>query len=179
MKTYVTYGFYMALAGLLLSLAFFFLGFHATAAKMQSTQIINTIGLLAIAISILAFGIKARRADVPATEEFGYGRAVLAGFLITLWACLFGIITNYLYFQLINPGITDIMVQAQMDKLEAKGLSGAQLEQAEKMTRMFMKPAMFAVVGFLGGLFWGTLISLVTAAFLKRKTTDAVPPLAA
>ena len=57
--------------------------------------------------------------------------------------------------------------------------SGTQLEQAEKMTRMFMKPAMFAVVGFLGGLFWGTLISLVTSAFLKRKATEDVPPLAA
>ena len=177
MKTYVTYGFYMALAGMLLSLAFYFLGFHSDAAKMASTQWINTVALLVICIAIIVLGTKARRADVPLTEDFGYGRALLAGFLITLWACLFGIITNYLYFHLINPGVTDIMVQMQMDKIEAKGVTGARLEQAEKMTRMFMQPAIFALVGFLGGLFWGTLISLVTSAFLRRKASE-VPPVA-
>ncbi|MDB6168129.1 MAG: hypothetical protein JWM88_993 [Verrucomicrobia bacterium] len=172
MKTYVTYGFFMALGGFLLALVLYFLGFHSDAAKYSSIQIVNTIALIAISVAVIALGTRARRADVPVTEEFGYGRALLAGFLITLFACLFGLITNFLYFQVINPGISEVIVQSQLDKLEAKGVTGARLEQAEKMTRMFMKPAIFTIVGFLGGLFWGTIISLIVAAFMRRKAVE-------
>ena len=172
MKTYVTYGFFMALGGLLLTLALFFLGFHSDAAKLSSSQWIGSVGGLAIGITVLTLGIKARRADVPVTEEFGYGRALAAGVMITLFGALFGIVTNYLYFQVINPNMADLIVQAQLDKMEAKGMSGAQLEQAEKGIRMFMKPVFSAIFGFIMGLFWGTIISLIAAAFLKRKAVD-------
>jgi len=172
MKTYVTYGFFMALGGMILTLALYFLGFHSDPAKFSTAQWIGSIGGLAIGITVLTLGIKARRAEVPATEEFSYGNAVAAGVAITLFGALFGIVTNCLYFQVINPGMSEIIVQAQLDKMEAKGMSGAQLEQAEKGIRFFMKPAITAVVGFVAGLFWGTIISLVAAAFLKRKATE-------
>jgi MFS family permease len=173
MKTYVTYGFFMAMGFLLLSLAFFFLGYHSDATKFSSIQLISNCLLPAIAIVVIVLGTKARRADVPLSEPFGYGRAFLAGFLITLFACLFGLVTNYLYFHVINPGMTDVMIQMQVDKLEAKGLTGDQLDRAEKMTRSMMgNPLIIAVFGFLGGLFWGTIISLITAIFLKRKHVE-------
>ena len=179
MKTNVTYGFFMALGGMLLTLALYFLGFHSDAAKLSSAQWIGSIGGLAIGVTVLTLGIKARRAAVPPTEEFSYGRALGAGVMITLFAALFGIVTNFLYFQVINPGMTDIIVQAQLDKMEAKGLSGAQLERAEKGIRMFMKPVFSACFAFVGGMFWGTIISLIAAAFLKRKPTGDQPPVAA
>lgn len=176
MKTYVTYGFFMALGNLLVSLALYFLGFHNDPAKMAAAQWIGTVGGLAVGITTIVLGTKARRAEVPATEDFGYGRALGAGVMVTLFACIFSIFTTYLYFNVINPGMTDLMVQAQLDKMEAKGMSGAQLEQAEKGIRMFMKPAFMAVFGFIAGLFWGTIISLITSIFLKRKAVEAVPP---
>lgn len=179
MKTYALYGFYMTIAGFLLTLALYFLGYHSDVAKLQSAQWISNLGLLVIAIVFIVLGTQARRATVPLTEPFGYGRALLAGFLVTVFACLFGIITNCLYFQVINPGIGDLMVQLQLDKMEAKGVTGERLEQAEKMTRMFMKPAFIAIFGFLGGIFWGTIISLITSIFLRRPAQAAeIPPAA-
>jgi hypothetical protein len=176
MKTYVTYGFFMALAGLLLTLALYFLGYHSDPAKISTAQWIGSLGALAIGITITILGTKARRAEVPMTQEFSYGSALGAGVMITLFGALFSIVSTYLYFQVINPGMADIIVQAQLDKMEAKGMSGAQLDQAEKMTRMFMKPAFMMAFNFIGGMFWGTVISLITAAFLKRNATEELAP---
>jgi hypothetical protein len=178
MKTYVTYGFYMALAGFVCTLLLYFAGLHESAAKMQTANWLGSLLGLIVGITVLALGIKARRAQVPPTEEFTYGQALGAGVLISLFAALFGIVTNYVYFQLINPGMVEVMVQAQLDKMEAKGMSGSQLEQAEKGIRMFMRPVFMSIVGFVMGIFWGTVISLVEAAILKRKAVEAPPAVA-
>ncbi len=179
MKTYLTYGLVMAIAGALLTLALFLLGFHTDPVKLQSAQWIGGGGGLVIGIVVIVLGTKARRAEVPATEGFGYGRALGTGVMIVLFGALFGIATNLLYTQIINPHMTDILMQAQIDKWEAAGMSSAKIEQAEAMMRKMMHPAIQAVFGFIGGMCFGTLISLITAAFLKREATSAEPPVVA
>lgn len=180
MKTYLTYGFAMAIAGALLTLVLYFLGFHSDPAKVQMGQWISLPAFVAITVICLVLGTKARRAEIPPTEEFGYGRALGSGVLIVLFAALFGIVTNALYFSLINPGFADVMVQAQTDKLVAKGVGSTQIEQMEKGMRFMMKPPILAVFGFLQGMFWGTLIALITSAFLKRPAAaPAQPPVVA
>lgn len=172
MKTYSLYGFFMALAAMVLTLVLFFLGFHSSPAKFPTGQIIGSVGGLVIGITFIVLGTKARRAEWPVAEDFTYGNAFAAGFMVTLFAAIIGLFTNFLYFQIINPGLAEVIVQAQLDKLEAKGLSGAQLEGAEKSIRFFLKPGMTAVFGFIGGVFWGTVISLVTSAFLRRPAVE-------
>ncbi len=172
MKTYLTYGFALTLSSAVLTLILYFLGFHSDPAKLGIAQWISSGGLLIISVVCLSLGMKARRAAVPATEEFGYGNALFVGFMISLYAAFMCIVTNYLYFNVINPGFVDIIVQGQLDKMEANGMSGAQLEQAEKGIRMFMKPVFSACFVFLSVLFWGTLISLVTAIFFKRPASE-------
>jgi len=76
----------------------------------------------------------------------------------------------------INTGYSEVLLQDQMDKLQAKGLSAAQLEQAEKMTRMFMGPLAMALAGLLAGVIFGVIISIIIAAFLKRAARQAPPP---
>jgi hypothetical protein len=66
-----------------------------------------------------------------------------------------------------------------MDKLQAKGLSAAQLDQAEKMTRMFMGPLPASLFGLLFGVIFGVVIALVLAAFLKRPAQKLPPPVQA
>ena len=178
MKTYLTYGFAMAIAGALVTLVLYFLGFHSDPAKVQSGQWISLPVLVAVTVVCIVLGTKARRAEIPPTEEFSYGRALGAGVMIVLFAALFGIVTNALYFSFINPNFVDVMVQAQSDKLAAKGMSSTQIEQMEKGMRFMMKPPILAVFGFLQGMFWGTIISLITSAFLKRPAgaTSAEPP---
>jgi hypothetical protein len=175
MKTYLVYGFVMALGGALLSLVLHLLGYHSDASKLGAAQWIGLVVGLTISVTCIVLGVKARRAEISPAEEFGYGRAFGAGLMIVLFSALFGIVTNYIYFQVINPNFTDLAVQAQIEKMEARGMSGAQLEGAESMIRKMMSPAIQAVFGFVMAIFMGTIISLIVAAFVKRSASDQPP----
>jgi membrane protease YdiL (CAAX protease family) len=175
MKTYVTFGFGSAIAGAILTLALYFLGFHSSPEKIGTAQMIQMIAGTVIAVVFIVLGTKARRAEVPVTEPFGYGQALGAGMMVSLFAVLFGVIFGYLYSQFINPGMMDVAAQAQIDKWEKAGMSSSQIDTAEKMMRKMMSPGLQAVFGFIGGLFFSLIISLITSAFLKRPA-EAVQP---
>ncbi len=180
MKTPLIYGLYMALAGLLLNLGLYFAGFHSEVEKLGTAQTISTIGGIVFGVGLLVLGVKARRAEIPATEDFGYGRALWAGVQIGIFASIFGVITNFLYMGVINRGLKELMVQAQIAKWEALGMSSDRMEQAEKMMRTMMNPALQAVFGLIFGIVICSIIALIVAAFLKRPAADNLtPPVAA
>jgi hypothetical protein len=181
MKTYLTYGLAMAVAGAMLAIALYLLGFHSDPARFTAAQILGTVGGIIIGSICITLGTRARRAEVPLSEDFGYGRALGTGVMIALVASLAGIVTSFIYVKFINPGFVDMVLQVQIEKLEAKGMKPAQIEAAEKMMRTMAGPIMQAVSSFFGGMVMGTLISLVTAACLRRpaeRLTDdsPVPP---
>lgn len=176
MKTYLTYGSAIAGGSFLLVVILFILGLHSDPSKLSTAQWIQGCVGLAIGITGTVLGIKARRAQVPVTEEFGYGSALGAGVMITLFAALLTLVTTFLYGGVINPHFTDVIMQAQADKLEARGLSADKIEQVQKISAPFMKLPMQMVFGFFGGMLFGTIISLIAAAFLKREAVTDVPP---
>ena len=175
MKTYLIYGLGAAFASLLLAVLLFFLGFHSAPEKLSLAQTIGTVGGLAISIVFITLGTKARRAEVPPTEPFGYGRAFGAGFMIALFAALFGAVGHWIYMSLINPGFTDVLLQAQVASWEEMGMNSAQIENAEAFTRKFMHPAVQAGMAFVFGTIFGTVVALVTSAFLKRSEVPPIP----
>ena len=174
MKTYLTYGFGMSMATLLLALILFFLGYHSEVEKVGAAQTIATVGGLVIGIVGVVLGTRARRAEIPASEPFGYGRALGAGVMIGLFSAIFGIVAILVYTQAINPDFNEIMVQAQVAKFEASGMSSDQIAGAEAMMRKMMHPALQAVMGIVLGTLYGTIIALIAAAFLKRPAAPVV-----
>ena len=143
MKTPLTYGVIMAVATALLTLILFFGGFHDSAEQIQS-GVGKTIGFvvpLAISITCLALAMREKRANTPIDHLWGYGSAVWTGILTALFATLFSAIFAYLYFGVINPGMTDLLFQAEVAKMEDKGVSPEQIDQAERFMRKMMSPA--------------------------------------
>ncbi len=181
MKIYLTYGAAMAIAGAVLNVVFYLLGLHSDPAKLSLAQVLGICLGLPISVVCLVLGIKARRAEVPPTEEFSYGRALGAGVMISLFAGLFGMVTTYVYAAFINPEFVDVIVRAQVQGMEAKGLSAAQTEGAEKMIRAFSGPTAQTITALVGSLIFGTVISLIAAAFLKREAApellESPPPI--
>src|SRR5687768_12619136 len=118
MKTYLMYGFVMALAAAVLNVVLYLLGLHSDPTKLATAQILGVVVGLGIAVVCITLGIKARRAQLPATEEFNYGKAFGAGFMIVLFSAFFGIITTIAYATVFNPGFTDVIVQSEVTKLE-------------------------------------------------------------
>ena len=177
MKTCSLFGFISALGGAFLTLILFFLGFHSDPAKLGMAGWVGGLVGLVIVILCVVLGVKARRSEIPETEAFGYGRAFGAGFLISLVASVLNGFFGFLYWKFINPGIADIVVQSQLAKLEASGVSGDRLDKAEAMTRAMASPIPQAVVALIGGLVVGIIISLIVAAVLKRAEPASPPTL--
>ncbi|MEO6006279.1 MAG: DUF4199 domain-containing protein [Opitutus sp.] len=178
MKTTLSYGFAMALAGGVVTLALYFLGYHTDPEKFSTSQWIGLPLYLAITVVLLVLGTRARRDEVPASEEFGYGRALWAGVQIVFFGALFGAVINFAYVQFINTDFADVVVQSQAAKLEEKGMGATQVEQMERMTRTMMKPGVFAFVTFIQAALSGVVIALITSAFARRTATTEPPALA-
>jgi hypothetical protein len=178
MKHAFFYGFISALISALYTLGLYFTGFHSTVAKLDSVAIISPIIALAVSITCMVLGARATRQDTPPDEEFGYGRALWASFLTSFVSTVLYGIFNFCYVSWLNPDIIDLMVQQQVAKMEAKGVSGPALDNAEAMTRKLMQPIPGFVFVLIFGVIAGLIISLVIAAFVRRKPVElAAPPL--
>jgi hypothetical protein len=175
MKTCSLYGFIWALAGAFLTLILYFTGFHSDPAKLSAAGWIGGLAGLGIAITCMSIGVKARRSEIPPEADFGYGAALWAGMLISIVASLLSSIFGYVYWSLINPAFADVVVQDQVAKLEARGVSGDKLEKAEAMTRTMAAPVPQAVIALIVGVLFGLVIALIVAAVLKRPSPNTPP----
>lgn len=173
MKTSLTYGFIMALGTALVSLGFFFAGYHDEAAKMESAQRISMVLNTAIAIITIVLGMREKRGLTPADQNWGYGSALGTGLMVSLWGTLFSCIYSYTYFSFINPAINEVIYQAQVLKMEESGVSAAQIAQAEPMMRKWMSPAVMTLISFFVILAFNAVISFIAAIFVKNRPAIA------
>lgn len=178
MKNCFLYGFISALAGAFLYLVMFFAGLHSDVAKLPIANWVGGLGGLAIGISTLMLGMKARRAEIPPAEDFGYGSALWVGTRIAFISAFLSAIFVYCYNAFINPGFSDLMMQAQAANMEAKGVSSDQIEKIQQMSGWVFKPVPAAIIALIIGAIFGVILSLIIAAFMKRTAPAApgVPP---
>ncbi len=180
MNTSLMYGAAMAAGGFALNLLLYVAGFHDNPEKLSVAQWGGSIGGLAIGIACLALAMKEKRARSNPENDWGYGSALGAGLLVSVVGGLLGSVGGWVYFAVINPGFSDVVLQAQLAAMEAKGMSSAQVAQAEPMVKKFTSPGvMTAFQGFFGML-WSALLSLVVAIFFRRRAEPspfAPPPL--
>lgn len=178
MKIPLTYGALMAIASALLTLVLFLLGYHSDPARLNTVQTFSTIMGIAVNIIGISLGMRAKRAEIAPENTFTYGQALGVGVVIGVCAAFYSGLFTVLYSTVINPGFTDIIMQQQIAKYEAKGMSGDQIEKTMGVMHMMFKPPIQFGIILLFGTFWSLLVSLIAAAFLKRpESTYAPPPL--
>ncbi|OHE77851.1 MAG: hypothetical protein A3G75_14485 [Verrucomicrobia bacterium RIFCSPLOWO2_12_FULL_64_8] len=175
MKTCLLYGLGITLAGALLVFVEFFLGYHSDPEKFQTGQVFGTIGGLLITIVGLVYGMREVR-ERTADRALSYGRGVGIGALITIFSGIFGAVFYLIYGLVINPEFHELVYQAQIQAMEAKGLKASQIESMEGLMRFFTGPVWFAFANLFGAPLLGTLLSLIIALFLKRAPAANVPP---
>jgi hypothetical protein len=175
MKSYLTSGSFIAIGNAVVTLVLYLGGFHSDATKLSTANYVSIVIGLGLSITFLIIGTRAKRAHLPVDQEFTYGQALATGVMISLFAALFGTAFQFIYQSFINPGFGEVVIQAQSAKFQASGLSSDQIEKAEKITRMMTKPAFQAVFSFFGGIIFGVILSLITAAFLRRKGSAQLP----
>jgi multisubunit Na+/H+ antiporter MnhB subunit len=177
MKTPLTYGVFSALVLCAISLLLYFLGFHSDPSKIGVGNGIGTAAGYLVPIPFIVLAMRARRAEIPATEGFSYGRALGVGVLVALVSAVVGAVYYGIYISVINPELIDTMLAYQTTKWEAANMNSQQIEGAEKVMRMVMKPFVMVPIAILWNTFYGTIVSLIAAAFIKRAAVPPQPPI--
>jgi hypothetical protein len=170
----------MAIAGAVLTLLLYVAGFHEAPAKLTAARWIGGLGGVAIGAACLALAMREKRSLLPADADWGYGSAFGTGALTSLFGSLIGLVTTYAYFGLLNPGFGDVLFQAQVAEMEARGMPAAQIEKIEPMIKMWMSPAALTLTQGVMGFVFSLILALIVAIFFRqRPATPPAPPPAA
>ena len=139
------------------------------------------VGYTTIVLSFLLvfFGIRSYR-DNAGNGQITFSKGFAVGICITLISCLFYVATwEVLYFNFM-PGFMDKYSAYMVEKLKAKGASSAaiqaQLQQVKKYKDMYDNPLLNAAMTFLEPFPIGLVITLVSAAVLRRKPESQPAP---
>lgn len=133
---------------------------------------------MVLAFLLVFFGIRFYREDA-CNGQITFAKAFAVGISIMLITCVFYVVTwEILYFK-VMPDFMDKYAAYMVAKLQASGASAAaiqaQVEQMNKFKGLYNNPLYNAAVTFLEPLPVGLVITLVSAAVLRRKA----PPEAA
>jgi hypothetical protein len=175
MKLPLIYGLGLSIAGAVLTLILFFLGYHSDLDKFETGQTTTSILGVVITVIVLILGLRAIREATP-DGSLSYGRAVGNGALITLFSGIFSAIFVLIYGLGINPEFHELVRQLQELKMEEQGMDSQQIEAASGMMSFFTGPVFMAMMTLLFSPMMGTVISLILGIFLKRAPVTTPPP---
>jgi hypothetical protein len=124
------------------------------------------------AFLLVFFGIRSYREHI-APRPLTFGRAFTVGALITVVACLCYVATwEVLYFKM-APGFADKYAAYAIERVRASGGSQQEIDatarQMESFKQMYNNPLTNAAITFLEPFPIGVVVSLISAAVLRRK----------
>jgi Protein of unknown function (DUF4199) len=127
---------------------------------------------IVLSLSLVFFGIKAYR-DGPSDGRITFTRAFAVGILITLISCVCYVVAwEVLYYNFL-PHFMDDYGAYKMAKAKASGASSASIEaqaqQLQHYREMYANPLTNAAVTFIEPFPIGFLVTIVSAAILRRK----------
>ena len=140
--------------------------------------------LIVLSFLLVFFGIRSYR-DNAAGGQITFTKAFGVGILITLITCLFYVATwEILYFTVLHD-FMDKYSAYLLEKARASGASpaalAAQMQQLKEYKQMYENPLMNAAITFLEPFPVGLVITLLSAAVLRKKphSQPAQAPMAA
>jgi len=87
--------------------------------------------------------------------------ALIIGLITALWTIVL--------YNFIDPGIADVVMQAQTEGMEEAGMSDDDIERAMAMTSKFMTAPAMALMGLGIYAVLGFIASLIAGAVYKRE----------
>jgi hypothetical protein len=121
---------------------------------------------------LVYFGIRSYR-DNNLAGQISFGRAFTCGILITLITCVFYVVTwEILYFNFI-PHFMDSYWAGLIHKVQARGLdpatTAAKIAEIQHSQQLYQNPLVNMAYTFMEPLPVGLIITLLSAAVLRRK----------
>ena len=162
-KSAMSYGLYLALALTLFSVILYASGLILN----------NKVGYFSIVLTIA--GIVIAQTNYRNKELNGvisYGEAVGFGTAIMLFAGIVTALYTLILYTFVDPGLIEQMKVVQEEAMLQKGMTEDQIDATMSMTSKMMTPAWMAIMGLVGSVFIGTIISLVSSIFIKRQPNE-------
>lgn len=162
-KSAMSYGLYLALALTLFSVILYASGLILN----------NKVGYFSIVLTIA--GIVIAQTNYRNKELNGvisYGEAVGFGTAIMLFAGIVTALYTLILYTFVDPGLIEQMKVVQEEAMLQKGMTEGQIDATMSMTSKMMTPAWMAIMGLVGSVFIGTIISLVSSIFIKRQPNE-------
>jgi hypothetical protein len=144
---------------------------HSGAINFSNGYILGYTSIV-LSFVLVFFGIRSYRENAGGTITFGRGFSV--GILITLISCVFYVASwEFIYFN-IMPDFADKYAAHAISDMHEKGATDAAIAakkvEMQKMKTMLDNPLLNAAMTFIEPFPVGLLITLVSAAILRRKT---------
>jgi hypothetical protein len=153
-------GLILGLLGIVYSLVVYFLNMSFNKAQGYIFIIIQ--------FAVLFYLVKSYR-DSYKHGMIAYGEALGAGVIICLYYAIIMAIFTYILYAVIDPGLMDKSLAYSEELLQKRGLPQASIDAGMTIQKKIMTPAFMAPVSILGNMFWGLIISLIVAAFVKKE----------
>ena len=168
-KTVLTFG---LISGLIMSVLMD--GSLLLAGKIGSGHNSMALGytIMVASFMLIYFGIRSYR-DNTLAGQISFGRAFACGILITLITCVCYVATwEVLYFNFM-PHFMDSYFAAQIHKIQSSGLdpaaTAARVAAIQHSQQLYQNPFVNMAYTFIEPLPVGLIITLVSAAILRRK----------
>lgn len=154
--TEIKWGIFYSIVAILWIILEYAVGLHT---KYIGMHFYLTWVFIVPAFVMYILALREKRARVGGAISFK--RAFISGLLMTVVLVIVSPILMPIYFKLINPGI--------FDAFQAYSIShGMSKEAAES----YFNYSSYVLQGMIGNLFMGLLLSLLSAAIIKRKTKE-------
>lgn len=162
LKVAMNFGAMYGLAGIAISLIFYFTG---ASLESKIPQILTYLAQLIIII----IGIKSYR-DNDLGGYIGYGKAVGTGLLISIFGGILAGAFSVIFFSFIAPDMVDRILAAAQQNMIDKGMSEEQIEMGLEWTKKFMTPGWLFIFSIISAAFFGLILSLIASIFLKNES---------
>lgn len=101
-------------------------------------------------------------------DFMGFGEGLGLGTLLSAVSSLISSIFSFLYITFIDPTIMQQINDMQREQMESRGMTQEQVDQAMEMVSKFTSPGMLFIIGVLGAIFFGFILSLIVSAVMKK-----------
>ena len=136
---------------------------------------------MVLAFLLVFFGIRAYREEIGGA--IGFGKAFQVGILITLVICAIYVISWEIVYWGFMPDFLDKYNAHALAKLRASGATEAAIREAQakmaQLAKLYANPLFNAGITFMEIFPVGLIVTLVSAAILRRKQAPGAPAVAA
>jgi hypothetical protein len=166
-KANLTNGLILGLTGIVYTLVLYFL-------DMSTNKSLGYVFFIVLII-VLFFLVKSYR-DNYMLGMITYGQAFGAGVIICLYYAIIMAVFSYILYSFIDTGLINKLIAMSEEAGLKRGLTQEQIDMSMKVTRKIMTPTFLSIMSIVSNMFFGTIMSLLAAIFVKKEGNPLIDP---